>query len=141
LHDEEEAQRRASTDEAAAGCLLRSCSDPAPGEDFPGVGLGAGAAARLIRRVVQELNDMAIISITASIACTIYMCVVVHCGLLWRSMMHHCIYVHACLYIEAVWGDKCWVALLRLPVQNTHIFIYLFIYLLVIEQATSQLLL
>jgi hypothetical protein len=88
LHDEE-AQRRASTDEAAAGCLLRSCcmSDrPAPGEDFPGagVGLGAGAAARLIRRVVQELNDIAIyISITAS-ACT--MCA----ALQWRSMMHHC---------------------------------------------------
>jgi hypothetical protein len=34
-------------------------------------------------------------------------------------------------------GDKCWVALLRLPVQNTPVFIYL----LVIEQATSQLLL
>ena len=79
LHDEE-AQRRASTDDEAAaggGCLLRSCcmSDPAPGEDFPGAG---GAAAQLIRRVVQELNDIAIyISITAS-TCLHYVFFLVH---------------------------------------------------------------
>ena len=99
LHDEE-AQRRASADEAAAGCLLRSCSDPAPGEDFPGVGvgLGAGAAARVIRRVVQELNDIAIY---LSPVVLLALCVFVHCGLLAEAMMHHCIY--ACLpYIEAV---------------------------------------
>jgi hypothetical protein len=48
-----EAQRRAATD-AAAGCLLRRSCSAAAGEDFPGAG-----GARL-RRVVQELNDIAI---------------------------------------------------------------------------------
>jgi len=56
-----EAQCRAGTDAAATGgcCLLRSCcSDAAAGEDFAG-GAVAGAGGAL-RRVVQELNDIAI---------------------------------------------------------------------------------
>lgn len=72
----DEAQRR------GAGCLLPSCSvsDPAPGEDFTSVGAGA----RWLRRVVQEISDIAIY-VTASVckleerrAVLLALCVLVH---------------------------------------------------------------